>query len=183
MIFKMLANRYAKALYEVAEFANELDIVKKDMHHVLDIFTALPELKKYCLKEQSTTDKAFIVVDTAFLPFLQSAKSANTLKEMAKNQRLASSPFLPDAFFAVCAEKDNSLVVSAEFANIPKKNLLHNIEKRLADKIGMHIKLDIKENSSLLGGFRLRWQNKMIDNSAQARLKHLKRIMVTEGML
>ena len=174
MIFKMSSGRYAKALYEVAADAGDLDTVKDDIKTVETIFKQLPELKKYSISANVAISDAKIVVEEAFLKYLNSAKSANTLMLMAEYGRLASIPFLPEAFFAIIAEKENRLDVSAEFAHQPSDKALEKLKIKIAEHTGKTVSLNLNLNPDLLGGFLVKWRGYLIDNSVKGRLKQLR---------
>jgi len=174
-MFKMTAERYANALYEIAVDTEDFDLVKVDLQQIKSIFKALPELEKYCLDAETSLTDSFTVIETAFLKYLKSAKTANTLKVMAENMRLSSLPFLSEAFLVICAEKDNRIMVSAEFANPPDKETIKLIQEKLKVKTGKTVELSTQISPDILGGFRLIWHNRLIDNSIRVRLKQLKR--------
>lgn len=176
MTFKMTAERYARALYEVADEAGELDSVKGDMHTINNIFDKLPEVRDYCLGATVSASNALTLIALTFSEFLKSLKTKNTLEAMAENTRLSSLSFLADAFSAICARKENRITAVVEFAHSPEKNVLTEITQRMTDRIGKKVDLTVKINPSLLGGFIIRWSDRIIDNSALGRIRRLRQL-------
>jgi F-type H+-transporting ATPase subunit delta len=173
MIFKMTADRYAGALYSVASDAGRLDSVRKDIKTVSDILLQLPEVRTYCMADNISKRDAETLLNVAFLPNIKSAECANALNIMAENQRLSSLPFLPEAFSAISAEREGRVTVSAEFANSPELETVEKLKKKMSQKTGKTVKLNLSVNPELLGGFILKWNNNMLDNSARGRLKQM----------
>lgn len=175
MTFKMTAGRYATALYDVAAAADELPDVDEDMKGIRRVLDALPETRRYCLNKRASASDGLKLVEIAFAPTLKSAKTVNALKAMAENSRLASLPFLPDAFSAVSAERENRLPVSVAFANPPEPAVLAKLKRELAERTGENVELSTEITPSLLGGFVITWRNRMIDNSVLGRVRQLQR--------
>ena len=177
MSFKMTSERYAKALYEVSADVAELDSVKQDMKMIDELLTALPEIRKYCLNHNPSDRDALKLLEIAFLKYIKSPKCVNTLKLMVKNDRISSIPFLSEAFFALCEEKENRLGAVAQFAKKPEDHIIAELQKKLSDKTGRKVAILSTVTPALLGGFILTWHNRMIDNSAKGRIKQLKRVL------
>lgn len=179
MTFQMTAERYALALYEVADAAGELDKVKKDMITINDLYTKLPEVRNYCLHAAISASDALKLVEITFAKSMESEKTLKTLNVMAENSRLSSLPFIADAFSVICAEKENRITVIAEFANPPEDSILAKIKQKMTEKTGKTVELSTIIDPTLLGGFKLKWGNRIIDNSALGRVKQLRRGLVS----
>ncbi len=177
MIFKMCAERYAGALFAVAAENKELDAVTADIRTIDEIFEKVPEIRKYCLSANIATDNGKIVIEEAFIKYLKNAKCANTLRVMAENRRISSLPFLAEHFFAILAEKENRVTISAQFATEPDPEIVEKLKKKMSNKTGKVVELNLDVNPELLGGFILKWSDRMLDNSVKGRLKSLKKVI------
>ncbi len=175
-MFKMIAMRYSRALYGVAKESDEVEIIKKDMRIVDDTLTKLPELKNYCLKNKTSLKKSRRVVEIAFSKHI-SSKTKKTFDIMAKNGRISSLPFIAEAFLKVCEENNEGVKVVAEFANEPDSEIISGIKSKLERRIGKISDMNVKINSSILGGFKVKWSNKIIDNSAIGRIRQLSQLL------
>lgn len=172
MIFKMSATRYSKALFDVANEAGELEKVKADMQIVDTAFSEIVELKKFFLKSSTTLQNAKKSVEIVFADKI-SEKTKTTFMLMIKNRRVSSIPFMPLAFSKVCEENGEGVNVVAEFANSPDKMTVKKLRRNLEKRVGKIATLNIKEVPSLVGGFRIKFSNRILDNSVVGRLREL----------
>ena len=176
MIFEMVANRYATALYEVAVDCDELDSIKKDMLRVNTLFSELTELRNYCLSQGVSVYNALQVVEIALSKQLSSI-SKNSFKLMAENGRINSIPFMPSAFLKICEDRGSSVSVTVEFANTPNTEIVKKIREKMAKRLGKTVNIIEKIVPTILGGYRLKWKNRLIDNSAIGRVRELSQLL------
>ncbi len=178
MIFKMCAVRYSRALYEAAAESGELETVIADMKTVESLFAELPELKAFYGKSELSLAAVKKSIALVFADRV-SLKTVNTLNLMVKNDRVMSISFLPAAFLKVSEENGNGYQVTAEFAQQPQESTIAQLRNNMEQRIGKIADLKIREVPSLIGGYRILWANKILDNSVIGRIRQLSQRLLT----
>ena len=168
-----VVKRYALALYEVARSADCLDEVKKDVDFI-DSLMASSEIRKFCLRESISPKDQMEFAKLAIIPYLDTVIGTNFIRTVVKNGRLAILPLLNEAFVEISNKQKGITVLDAEFANDPDQSLIEKIKERFDQKIPGQIRLEVKINPELIKGFRLIWNNRLIDNSIAGRLRQLR---------
>ncbi|MFO7936892.1 MAG: ATP synthase F1 subunit delta [Kiritimatiellia bacterium] len=176
-----IAMRYATALYEVAVKKNALKSILHDMDFLDKVISGAEEIKHFCLNIHTVKTKEIIFAETAFIPYV-SELTANTIRTAVNNERLSILPLLPKAFQNIYDAKSGITRVILETAHEPAEGLLDIVAKRMRKRTGKPVKLEHSVNSELMGGFRIRWEGREIDNSAAGRLTRLRRLL-TEDLI
>jgi len=169
-----VAARYAKALIDLAQEQNSVEVMKNDMelfHHTLK---ANPELKAVLANPIVSHSKKIKILDEVF----------------AKNVNKASI-----TFFKLMVNKSRGEVLyatSQEYINMYdiKNHIVHasvvsatvlsaaNKQKMIADiqaATGGTVKLETKVDPSLIGGFVLTIGDRQVDTSIASDLRRLKK--------
>ena len=179
MMSTLTPRRYALALYEVAEETKSLESVEKDMARIRDIFDRTPQVRDYCLRIHGDRRFDMDFIETAFFPYV-GKYTKEMLRIAVKNGRLLILPFLPHAFAMVGEEKNNTVTVKIETAHTFTGELISLLSQKMRKRIKKDIKIKTMVNPALLGGFRILWQNKIIDQSVAGRLKKIRAVMVNQ---
>jgi len=173
---RLVVKRYVKALYEIAEAEEKIDSIEKDMEVLDKILNAEPSIRQYCFKGHSSESTEIDFVKTAFIPYIGEYTS-RTLVTAVENRRLASIPLMPDAFKLLLEEKGDKTEVLVESAIKLEPEVMEKIKINMGKRAGTKIILKTKIVPKILGGFRISWQNKIIDMSAIGRLKNLRQLL------
>lgn len=168
---RLVVKRYVKALVMAAEESASLDSVSADIEAIAAILRE-KEIKDFCLKSISS-DAAGKFVQTAFIPYV-GEYTGRWLTVMAENGRLAALPFAEDAFRELMEQRNGIVSVVLETANEPGDQLVSSILGKIEKHLGKKVVLDARINKALLGGFRLIWQNRILDRSVKGRINNLK---------
>jgi len=171
-----IAARYATALYEVAFEKNSLDTAVKDMLFIEDLINNSPEIKRYCLKAHNAGSQESTFVETAFLPYV-SELTKNMINTAVRNGRLPVMPLIPSAFLHIRDKRSGIASVLLETAHEPTEGLLEVVSERMRKKTDKIIKLECAVNPDLLGGFKVWYEGRLIDNSAAGRLIRMRRLL------
>lgn len=168
--------RYARALYEAARDAGALTDVAGDMQSIARILDEAPEIRNYCMAEEHPPASCAEFVELAFIPYIHDL-TGRMLRIATENGRLAMIPLLPDAFDRVRAEESDVVSVLLETVQPADDELLQRVRERMNERLNMDIELKNQLNADLVGGFRILWRDRILDNSAIARLHALGRQM------
>jgi len=171
-----IAARYATAFYEVAIENNSLDTAAADMLFIEELINSSPEIKRYCLKAHNAGSKESTFVETAFLPYV-SELTKNMINTAVRNGRLPILPMIPPAFRDIRDKRSGVASVLLETAHEPTEELLEVVSEQMRKKTDKIIKLECAVNPDLLGGFKVWYEGRLIDNSAAGRLIRMRRLL------
>lgn len=175
--FGAVARPYARAIFELANEAGELDgwsdglaaaaaVTSESAAHE---FLTRPELG---IGERSD----FVASIAAELPggaMLGSAQGRNLLRLLCENDRLAALSDISGQFDELKAELENKVKVRLISATDVDGETSARISAALSRKLGRAVELTVEIDASLIGGAVIRAQDMVIDDSLQMRLSRL----------
>lgn len=174
-----LSDRYAKALFELAEAAKKLDVAERDLKVIEAALEASPALKSVVnnpILARAAIGKA---LDAVLAHLKVSDITRRLARVMAYQRRLPLLPSVNEAFFRRLHEARGETVVEVTTADELKKEMAKKLETLLADRLGSKVILKRVVDKDVLGGMRIRIGSKMIDATLAAKLDkltaHLKR--------
>lgn len=170
---RLVVKRYARALFETARDSGSLEEVKSDVAVIDKICSGAVEIRQYCLTPHRHLAKEIDFIKIAFIPYV-GVLTGRLLLTAVSNGRIAAIPFLPSAMKEIEAVTGNTIEVLLESATKPDKDFLKKLEERLGKRTGKKIDLKIKIARELLGGFRIIWQNRILDMSVTGRLRKIR---------
>lgn len=170
---ELVALTYGKALFEVAEELNSVDPYLEQIHFVKSLFEEEPafyelfksprinKLEKQNILKTTIGDKVSNEV-MHFMFVLLDKKRASSFIDIAKEYiRLANQ----------YKNIEQGIVYSA--VSLSEEHI-QLIENKLSEITGKGIKLEAKQEPSLIGGVKVKIGDKVIDASVQSQLKNLK---------
>ena len=168
-----IAERYAAALFELAEQEKALDTVEADLKALKAMIAESRDLQVMLRSpvigraEQGAAVAA--LADKAEWHKL----TKNFLGLLARNRRLFALPGVIDAFLARLAAKRGEVTAKITSATAlsaaQKKSLTASLKKAM----GQDVLLDIEVDPSLLGGMVAKVGSRMIDASLKTKLQQL----------
>jgi len=169
----VLAQRYAGALYELADEGKALDAVLADLKSVEVAMAESADLRRAMtspLLPRKAQEAAVLAVAKAMgLGDLV----RRFLGMLARNRRLGGFAAIASAYRAILADKRGETtaeVVSAVALTDSQKAAL---EAALAGRAGRKITLDLKVDPRILGGLKVKVGSRLVDASLQGQLKRL----------
>jgi F-type H+-transporting ATPase subunit delta len=176
MIGKVVALRYARALFEAARENGVIESITRDVSVIKEIFAKVPRIKQYCLQAHKKRASELDFINIAFLPYVGKF-TQELLKLAVGNGRITSLPFIPMAFESIMDKESDSVLVGLETAHESGDEFVQRIARKMEKRIGKKIKIEKRIVPGLLGGFRILWQNRILDMSAAGRLKKISRLL------
>lgn len=174
-----VARRYARALYEAAVDADALPAVQDDMTVLSNLFSQLPQVLAWCKQGHGHAASAVAFVRTAFLPSV-GPLTGRTLLLAAEFDRLEALPLLPPAFEAETDEHGDTVRVTLESAQPADADLVALLQASLKARTGRTAVFSAVVVPELVAGFRVLWNDRLIDRTARGRLRAL-RSRLSEG--
>ena len=152
----VLANKIGYSLFEVAKVVNENPDFVTLMNN--------PNIEK--IKKINLIDASFSGVNKYVV---------NVVKILAGNLQISLINFVLEQFTELFNRYSNSVVVKVESASPLTELQLENLKEKLKNELQLEkVELNNFVDESLLGGFKLTYNNKVVDASIKAKLSAIK---------
>lgn len=169
-----VAERYASSLFELAQEANAVAAVEKELSDVEAMLSESEDFQRLVRSPVFSADDQFhaisAIVDKAGITGLV----GNFLRVVARNRRLFAIPDMIRAFRRIAADARGEVtaeVVSAHALTAAQQKELQSTLKGVA---GKDVSIDLAVDPSLLGGLVVKLGSRQIDTSLKTRLNSLK---------
>ncbi len=165
------AERYSRALFEVAKESNELDKIENDIKNFQSLFSSSLDIKNFLQDptQNIVTQNKVIYTLSDKLGFSKNLKNFFLL--LIKKRRIFFIKKISESFLRLCSKKRGevkaSLISSKQLSQIE----LDEIRKDLSNSIGSTLIFDYKVDKELIGGLKLQLGSFMIDTSIKNKLK------------
>jgi len=176
-----LAERYAVALYDLADADKALDAVADDLKRIAALIDESSELRSVLdsqyLKRDLQGRAMLAVIDQAGV----SALTRSFIGVVAENRRLAALKSIIRAFLERLAKKRGEIaaeIISAQPLTAEQTDRLTNSLKSV---LGSKVNVDLKVDNGLIGGLVVRVGSRLIDHSIKTKLARLQLAMKGVG--
>ena len=176
-----IAQRYATAIFEIAEESKALDSLEtglNDLSAALDGSADLQTLITSPLVSREEQDQAIsaVAAKMGLDPVL-----ANTLSLMAQKRRLFVVPALIAALRARLADARGEVTAEVTSAKALTKTQSEKLAKTLAERVGKKVTVNATVDADIIGGLVVKVGSKMIDTSIRSKLNSLQNAMKEVG--
>jgi F-type H+-transporting ATPase subunit delta len=168
-----LAERYAAALFELADERHALDAVAGDLRELRAMLAGSSDLLRLVRSpvlsraEQGRAMSA--IVEDAKLSKL----TADFIAIVARNRRLFAVPAMIEAYLAKLAERRGEVTAEVTAAQPLSEAQQGVLGEQLRRVVGSRVAIDFKIDRSLLGGMVVKIGSRMVDGSLKGRLQRL----------
>ncbi len=173
---RLVVKRYVRALFETAEENQALDEVREDISVLTKLLKEVPEIRAYCLEPHTNRMQEHEFVRISFIPYVGDL-TGRMLTALCTNGRLAAVPFIPAAFAEIVEQRGDTVSVELESPVKLSEGVLKMITAGMERRTGKKIRLHEHLFPELLGGFRVIWQNRILDMSVLGRIKRLRMVL------
>jgi F-type H+-transporting ATPase subunit delta len=176
-----LAQRYAAALFDLAEDEKGLNELENDVGRFATLHDQSDDLQRflrspvYSAEEQARAIAA--VLDRAGIGGLV----GNFIKVAASNRRLFAVPEMLAAFRKLSADRRGEVAAEVVSAEPLSQRHVNELKSALKASLGKDVTLDAKVDPSLIGGLVVKVGSRMIDGSLKTKLNSLKLVMKEVG--
>jgi F-type H+-transporting ATPase subunit delta len=174
MIVSILAQRYAKALFELAHEMDILDEVNEDMKLVRNTCKDSKEFRLFLESPVIKTDKKQHILKALFEGKIQEL-SFRFIMLITRKDRESHLESISIAFIELYKKFKNILTVKLETAVDIDEALKQKVVDLLTEQTGSHIDLEMHVDKDLIGGFILNYSEKQYDASIRYQLNRLRR--------
>jgi F-type H+-transporting ATPase subunit delta len=177
-----LAERYAVALYDLAESAGKLDEVARDLRDLKRMIGESDDLRRLIRSPQMSRAEQ----GRALHAVLKRGGSSDLVQRfagvIAENRRLFALPQMINAYLERLAGKRGEITAEVTSATALDERQLGAVTEALRRALGTSkIVLDQKVDAALIGGLVVRVGSKLVDNSLKTKLTRLEMAMKGVG--
>lgn len=176
---KKIAERYVNAVFEVASQASSLGEVEKDFALLRDILEKNSDFRDFLHNPLLSRGAQGKIAGNLLEKLAASKITSQFVTLLARNKRLDILPQIIDIFLEKTASSRGE--ISAEL--VTAKPLSDSDAKKIAGSLGKaygkKVNLNIREDSSLLGGTVINIGSYQLDGSLAGKLNRLKQALKT----
>ncbi len=177
----VIAERYATALFELAEGGDVLDQVAGDLKTLKAMIRESADLRRLLgspvLSRADQGKAVAALVQAAGMSQL----TANFLGLVAKNRRLFSVGGMIEAYLGRLAKRRGEMAASVSTAVPLSPAQLEALTTSLKTAFGGNVAVTVAVDPELLGGLVVKVGSRMVDSSLKTQLQHLKLAMKGVG--
>ena len=168
-----IAEVYARALFEVAQEHDKLDLVREQLGQFADALAEDRELQLFLFSPYFTSEEkkegvARVVVDA-------DERFVNFLQLLAERHRMPVLFRIRRAFDTMWAEENKLLPVTVTSAVELHEGLAEEIGKRIQEQTGRTVELSSNVDPDVLGGLMVRVGNMVLDDTVRNKLERLRK--------
>jgi F-type H+-transporting ATPase subunit delta len=168
-----LAERYAAALFDLADEQKALDEVAGDLKRLRDMLRESADLRRLVrspvLSREDQGKAIGALAEAAGLGRL----TQNFLGLTAKNRRLFAVPEMIEAYLAKLAERRGEVTAEIVAAQPLDERQRSRLDEQLRAAVGAKVAVDVRVDPSLLGGMIVKVGSRMVDASLKSKLHRL----------
>ena len=169
----VLANKIGYSLFEVAKENNSLEQVSYELNEVAKVINENSDFVTLMNNPNIEKIKKINLIDASFSGVNKYV--VNVVKILAGNLQISLINFVLEQFTELFNRYSNSVVVKVESASPLTELQLENLKEKLKNELQLEkVELNNFVDESLLGGFKLTYNNKIVDASIKAKLSAIK---------
>jgi len=172
-----LAERYAAALFDIADERRMLDEVASDLRQLRTMLAASADLSRLVrspIITRGEQGKAISALAThaGFSPLVR-----DFLAVVAKNRRLFAVPSMIAAYLERLADRRGEVTAEITAAQPLSETQLAALSEQLRRSVGRRVSVDAKIDPGLIGGMVVKVGSRMVDGSLKSKLQRLQLAM------
>lgn len=177
----VIAERYATALFDLADAQGVLDQVAGDLKTLKVLLDESADLRRLIgspVLSRIEQGKAVAAL-AAKAGFAQA--TTNFLGLAAKNRRLFVLPGIIASYLGRLAARRGEVAATVETAVALSEAQINSLTSTLKTAFGGNVAVEVAVDPALLGGLVVRVGSRMVDSSLKTKLQHLKLAMKGVG--
>lgn len=173
----VLAERYATALFDLADERRALDAVAADLRQLRTMLTSSEDLGRLLRSPILSRDAqsrgiAAVAQAAGLSPLVR-----DFLAVVARNRRLFAVPAMIAAYLARLAERRGEVAAEVTAAQPLSQGQLDALGDQLRRTIGRRVSVQIEVDPALIGGMVVKVGSMLVDSSLRSRLRRLQLAM------
>ena len=175
---KLVASRYANALFEAGLELNKLEVFQKDLKHISNILEGEVEIQTILSHPKISKNEKKDLLNKLFGKSV-SHEMLNFLYVIIDKRRENHLGEIAKEFNKLFNEYENIVEVTAITAIPMDEKSQEKLKVTLGDRMNKNIRLKTIVDPGILGGVVLNVENKIIDGSIKSQLQNIERTIKT----
>ena len=176
-----LAQRYAVALFEIADERRALDEVASDLRQLRAMLANSADLTRLIrspiLSRDAQAKAIAALAEVARLtPLIR-----DFMMVVARNRRLFAVPAMIEAYLAQLAARRGEVTAEVMTARPLAPAQLGQLNEQLRRTVGRRVSIDARVDPTLIGGMIVKVGSRMVDSSVRSQLHRLQLAMKAAG--
>jgi F-type H+-transporting ATPase subunit delta len=176
-----LAERYAAALFELADECRALDAVAGDLRELRTMLHESGDLMRLLHSPVVSRDEQGKAVAALAERAGLSDLTRDFLGLVAKNRRLFAVPAMIEAYLKKLADRRGEVTAEVTVAQPLSEARQAALLDQLRRTVGARVVVDVRVDPRLLGGMIVKIGSRMVDASLNSRLQRLRLAMKATG--
>jgi F-type H+-transporting ATPase subunit delta len=172
-----LAERYAAALFDLADERRILDEVASDLLQLRAMMQASPDLLRLIRSPILSRDEQSKGIGALAERAGLSPLVRDFLAVVARNRRLFAAPAMIEAFLAELARRRGEVTAEVTAAQPLSEAQLAALNEQLQRSSGSRVSVDVRVDPALIGGLVVKLGSRMVDGSIRSKLQRLQLAM------
>ena len=177
MAVNRAANRFANALFTIAEQKNNIFGIKTSLEQLVKLYRKNAEFRFIVLSKRIEKKQKIEILKNSIVGKINS-NAFELIKMLLDMDIIRELPLINNRYQLIALDKKESskvsIIVADQFNDKQKNDFLNSIKTKLNKKIDFKIDVD----SSIIGGIILRIDNKIIDGSIKRKLEKIREHLV-----
>ena len=176
-----LAERYAAALFDLADERRALDAVAGDLQELRAMLQASGDLVRLLRSPVLSRDDQGKAVAALAEHAGLTPLTRDFLGVVARNRRLYAVPAMIEQYLRRLAERRGEVTAEIIVAQPLDEARRTALDEQLRRAVGARVAVDVRVDPSLLGGMIVKVGSRMVDSSLSSRLQRLRLAMKAAG--
>ncbi len=176
-----LAERYAAALFDLADERHALDAIAGDLRELRAMLHESGDLARLLRSPVLSREEQGKAIAALAGRAGLSALTRDFLGVVARNRRLFAVPAMIEAYLKKLAERRGEVTAEVTVAQPLNEARQAALTEQLRRTLGGRVSVDIRVDPALLGGMIVKVGSRMIDASLSSRLQRLRLAMRATG--
>jgi len=172
-----LAERYAAALFDLADERKALDAVAGDLTRIRGMIDESADLRRMIRNPVLQRDEQARAIGAIGERAGLNSLTRNFLGLLARNRRLFALPAMIGRFLAALAARRGEVTAEIVAAQDLSQAQRDTLGAQLRRAVGQKVSIDIRVDPSLLGGLVVKLGSRMVDASLKSKLHRLEMAM------
>ena len=169
-----VAERYASALFELAESEKKTKAVEKDLGRIDALLKGSDDLMRLVRSPAFSAEDQVAAIGKVLEKAKITGLVANFVNVVAGNRRLFVLPDMLRAFRQILADARGEATAEVTVAHKLTADQTKQLKATLKGVVGKDVALDVTVDPSLLGGMIVKVGSRQIDTSLKTKLSSLK---------
>jgi F-type H+-transporting ATPase subunit delta len=168
-----LAERYAAALFELADERHLLDAAAGDLRELRTMLAGSADLMRMVRSPVLSRAEQAKAIEALAENAKLSQLTRDFLAVVARNRRLFAVPAMIEAYLQKLADRRGEVTAEITAAQPLSEGQQGALGDQLRRVVGSRVTIDVKVDPSLLGGMVVKIGSRMVDGSLKGQLQRL----------